>query len=78
MYKNTEISSMIIALGLGMKGEESTTLRYGKVTPCSRMYKPEDLQSQDTGWKALTLFDFCLVIAEQTVCQKVRTTRVCT
>ena len=32
LYKNTEISNMIIALGLGVKGEEELPLRYGKVT----------------------------------------------
>ena len=32
LYKNREISSMIIALGLGVKGEEQRDLRYGKVS----------------------------------------------
>lgn len=32
LYKNNEISSLIVALGLGLKGEDSTTnLRYGKI-----------------------------------------------
>ena len=32
MYKNNEISNLIVALGLGMKGQEMVNLRYGKVT----------------------------------------------
>lgn len=31
LYKNAEISDLIIALGLGVKGEEASPLRYGKV-----------------------------------------------
>ncbi len=32
LYKNNEISSLIVALGLGVKGEATTAnLRYGKV-----------------------------------------------
>ncbi|CAL8470140.1 g9682 [Coccomyxa elongata] len=31
LYKNNEISNLIIALGLGLKGEEMPNLRYGKV-----------------------------------------------
>ena len=32
MYKNNEISNLIVALGLGLKGQEMVNLRYGKVT----------------------------------------------
>lgn len=38
LYKDNEISNLIVALGLGMKGEDSPSLRYGKVRrmrPCS-------------------------------------------
>ena len=31
LYKNNEISSLIVGLGLGMKGEELQSLRYGKI-----------------------------------------------
>lgn len=31
LYKNNEISNLIVALGLGLKGEEMPNLRYGKV-----------------------------------------------
>jgi DNA gyrase subunit B len=31
LYKNNEISNLIVALGLGLKGEEMLNLRYGKV-----------------------------------------------
>lgn len=35
LYKNNEISSLIVALGLGVKGEGTTAnLRYGKVRRC--------------------------------------------
>ncbi len=30
MYKNTEISALIVALGLGLKGDAVPGLRYGK------------------------------------------------
>lgn len=33
LYKDNEISNLIVALGLGMKGEDSPALRYGKVCP---------------------------------------------
>jgi len=32
LYKNNEISNLILGLGLGLKGEDVTNLRYGKVT----------------------------------------------
>ena len=32
LYKNNEISNLIVALGLGLKGEEMVNLRYGKVS----------------------------------------------
>ena len=32
LYKNNEISNLIVALGLGLKGEEMLNLRYGKVS----------------------------------------------
>ena len=42
LYKNNEISNLILGLGLGLKGEDVTNLRYGKVSvhviskhPCS-------------------------------------------
>ena len=41
LYKNTEISNMIIALGLGVKGEEELPLRYGKVTSLARLTAPQ-------------------------------------
>ena len=31
LYKNNEISNLIVGLGLGLKGEASPNLRYGKV-----------------------------------------------
>jgi len=31
LYKNNEISSLIVGLGLGMKGEDTSNLRYGKI-----------------------------------------------
>ena len=31
IYKNNEISNLIVGLGLGLKGEELSSLRYGKV-----------------------------------------------
>ena len=31
LYKNNEISNLILGLGLGLKGEDVTNLRYGKV-----------------------------------------------
>ena len=31
LYKNNEIANLIVGLGLGLKGEELTSLRYGKV-----------------------------------------------
>ncbi len=31
LYKNNEIASLIVALGLGIKGEAVDGLRYGKV-----------------------------------------------
>lgn len=31
LYKNNEISNLIVALGLGLKGEDNVNLRYGKV-----------------------------------------------
>ena len=31
LYRNNEISNLIIALGLGLKGEDMVNLRYGKV-----------------------------------------------
>ena len=31
LYKNNEISNLIVALGLGLKGQEMVNLRYGKV-----------------------------------------------
>ncbi len=31
LYKNNEISNLIVGLGLGLKGEDVTNLRYGKV-----------------------------------------------
>ena len=33
LYKNNEIASLIIGLGLGLKGETLAGLRYGKVGP---------------------------------------------
>lgn len=33
LYKNNEIASLIIGLGLGLKGETLAGLRYGKVRP---------------------------------------------
>ena len=35
LYKNNEISNLIVALGLGLKGEEMLNLRYGKVNNSS-------------------------------------------
>ena len=32
IYKNNEISNLILGLGLGLKGEDVTNLRYGKVS----------------------------------------------
>lgn len=32
LYKNNEISNLIVGLGLGLKGEDVTNLRYGKVS----------------------------------------------
>ena len=32
LYKNNEISNLIVGLGLGLKGEASPNLRYGKVS----------------------------------------------
>lgn len=32
LYKNNEISNLILGLGLGLKGEDVNNLRYGKVT----------------------------------------------
>ena len=32
LYKNNEISNLILGLGLGLKGEDVTNLRYGKVS----------------------------------------------
>ena len=39
LYKNNEIASLIVALGLGIKGEAVDGLRYGKVSwsPSMRM-----------------------------------------
>ena len=31
LYKNNEISNLILGLGLGLKGEDIANLRYGKV-----------------------------------------------
>ena len=31
LYKNNEISNLIVGLGLGLKGEDLGSLRYGKV-----------------------------------------------
>ena len=31
LYRNNEIASLIVALGLGLKGEANVNLRYGKV-----------------------------------------------
>lgn len=31
LYENTEISHLIVGLGLGLKGESIANLRYGKV-----------------------------------------------
>jgi DNA gyrase subunit B len=31
LYRNNEIASLIVALGLGVKGEANVNLRYGKV-----------------------------------------------
>ncbi len=31
LYKSSEISNLIVGLGLGLKGEELGALRYGKV-----------------------------------------------
>ena len=39
LYKNNEISNMIIAMGLGVKGEENPALRYGKVNSLSLGFK---------------------------------------
>ena len=33
MYKNEEIAALIVALGLGLKGEAVPALRYGKARP---------------------------------------------
>ena len=33
LYKNNEISSLIVALGLDVKGVDISGLRYGKVLP---------------------------------------------
>ena len=35
LYKNNEISNLILGLGLGLKGEDVTNLRYGKVSCCT-------------------------------------------
>lgn len=35
LYKNKEIASLIIGLGLGLKGESLAGLRYGKVRPAA-------------------------------------------
>ena len=35
LYKNNEISNLILGLGLGLKGEDVTNLRYGKVSRAS-------------------------------------------
>jgi hypothetical protein len=37
LYKDNEISNLIVALGLGMKGEDAQGLRYGKVPLCSAL-----------------------------------------
>ena len=34
LYKNNEISNLILGLGLGLKGDDVTNLRYGKVSCC--------------------------------------------
>ena len=34
LYKNNEISNLILGLGLGLKGDDVTNLRYGKVSIC--------------------------------------------
>ena len=36
LYKNNEISNLIVGLGLGLKGEELPNLRYGKVRGCKQ------------------------------------------
>ena len=41
IYKNNEIASLIVALGLGVKGSDKLQgLRYGKVTPDSALVLP--------------------------------------
>lgn len=34
LYKNNEISNLILGLGLGLKGDDVSNLRYGKVSCC--------------------------------------------
>jgi DNA gyrase subunit B len=38
LYRNNEISNLIVALGLGLKGEDMVGLRYGKVRPFLRVF----------------------------------------
>lgn len=40
LYKNNEISNLIVGLGLGLKGEDVTNLRYGKVSCCVSSIQP--------------------------------------
>lgn len=38
LYKNNEISNLILGLGLGLKGDDVTNLRYGKVSCCFQQH----------------------------------------
>lgn len=40
LYKNKEIASLIVGLGLGLKGESLAGLRYGKVRTASSVACP--------------------------------------
>ena len=40
LYKNSEISNLIIGLGLGVRGEAPKELRYGKVRPAASLWDP--------------------------------------
>ncbi|KAL3149886.1 hypothetical protein ABBQ38_013251 [Trebouxia sp. C0009 RCD-2024] len=62
LYKNNEISNLIVGLGLGLKGEDVTNLRYGKVI----LLTDADVDGAHIRTLLLTfLFRYCRALFEE-------------
>lgn len=62
LYKNNEISNLILGLGLGLKGEDVTNLRYGKVI----LLTDADVDGAHIRTLLLTfLFRYCRALFEE-------------